>query len=375
MIAAAERGIETQKATFFTLTIELTTSIDDRRPVYLVGNFNNWNAEDTQFKLKRTAFGKFSYSFPIDMSLPRRIEYKYVRGGWENQELDEFGNRTYNRVVDNPKGTVYDFVPRWSNYGLDFNPQYLPRIEIISEQFDMPQLKKKRKVSILLPYNYDTQPLKKYPVLYLQDGQNLFNPQSPFGNWGIDKKLAVLAEKGVGDMIVVAIDHAGKERVNEFLPIKNKDLGISEGKKYLQFIAETLKPYVDNHFRTLPERNHTAIGGSSLGGLISIYAGLRFPKTFGRLMVFSPSLWVTQNISFNLIAFFQPIATKIYVYAGGNEGSNMVTNIKKFKENMYSQGFNSDNIHFKLSIDPQGTHSEYRWGQEFPKAMEWLFHS
>jgi predicted alpha/beta superfamily hydrolase len=374
MVAVAEPLTHTKKVTNSPLILELTTPIDDRRPVYIVGNFNNWNAEDTRFKFKRTAFGKFSFCFPNNIDLPRRIEYKYVRGGWENQELDEFGNRSHNRVLDNPKGTIYDVVSRWSNYGLDFNPAFLPKIQVISEQFEIPQLNRKRKVSILLPHNYYNQPHKQYPVLYLQDGQNLFNPNAPYGNWGIDKKLAVLAEKGYGDMIVVAIDHAGKERINEFLPIKNKQLGISEGKKYIRFIVETLKPYIDNNFRTMHERQHTAIGGSSLGGLISIYAGLRHPTVFGRLMIFSPSLWVTQNVPFDLIHFFQPIPTKIYVYAGGNEGGNMVTNIKNFKESLYNQGFASNNIHFKLSIDPQGTHNEYRWGQEFPKAVDWLFH-
>jgi predicted alpha/beta superfamily hydrolase len=357
-----------------TLSIELTTLSDDKRPVYIVGNFNNWAVDDSRFKLQRVAPSKFTFTFPSDIQLPQHTTYKYVRGGWENQELDAFGSKTQNRVLDNPQhGTIYDFVPRWSNYGLDFDPTFLPKIKVISESFDIPQLKKKRRVSILLPFDYDTQPQKYYPVLYLQDGQNLFNPQSPFGNWAIDQKLAILAEKGMNGIIVVAIDHGGNERINEFLPVKHNRLGVSEGKKYVRFMAKTLKPYIDAHFRALPDRINTAMGGSSLGGLITLYAGLMYPKIFGKLMLFSPSLWVTRNVPFDIIQFFQPIPTKIYVYAGGKEGTTMIPHVKNFRDSLKNQGFDSSAVHIKLSIDPNGEHSEMRWGQEFPRALEWLF--
>jgi predicted alpha/beta superfamily hydrolase len=356
------------------LTIELTTPIDDSRPVFIVGNFNNWVVDEQRFRLRRLSHGKFMFSFPKDLILPARLEYKYVRGGWENKELDDFGSTTENRTSDNPRGVIQDYVPRWSNYGLTFNPSYLPKIKVIDANFYMPQLKKTRKISVLLPYNYEKNPQKRYPVLYLQDGQNLFDPQSPYGNWAIDQKLAVLAEKGIGDVIIVAIDHAGNERVNEFLPIKNtKVAAASDGKKYVRFIADTLKTFVDAEYRTIPDRLHTGIGGSSMGGLISIYAGLMYPSVFGRLMIFSPSLWVTQNAPFENITFKTPLPTKIYAYAGGREGISMIPNVKRFRDNLKNQGLKDSDVNFKLVIDPQGSHSEMRWGQEFPKAVEWMF--
>ena len=342
--------------------------------MYIVGNFNNWDVDDQRFRLQRIAQGKFIFIFPKGMKLPQKLEYKYVRGGWENQELDEFGNTTSNRSVENTQGFVNDFVPRWSNYGLKFNPSFLPKIKVIDEHFDIPQLNKKRKVTILLPFDYDKNPQKRYPVLYMHDAQNLFNPHSPYGNWEIDHKLAVLAEKGMGGVIVVAVDHGGTERINEFLPIKNHKLGSSDGKKYVRFIAETLKPFVDNNYRTLPSRMHTGMGGSSMGGLITAYAGLMFPNIFGKLMVFSPSLWVARNMTFDTIPFLEPTLTKIYVYAGGKEGVNMVPNVKKLRDSIKNQGHDSSNLHFKLSVDPNGAHTESRWGQEFPRAVEWLYH-
>ncbi|MDZ7877228.1 MAG: alpha/beta hydrolase-fold protein [Saprospiraceae bacterium] len=357
-----------------TLTIELTTPIDDRRPVYVVGNFNNWTPEQSCFKMTRVASGRFMLVFPSDVPLPHRLEYKYVRGGWENQELDSFGNAVKNRVLENPQGFVRDFVARWSNYGLTFTPSFLPKIQVVSPAFFSPELKKNRRVVALLPYNYDKETQKRYPVLYLQDAQNLFDDKAPYGNWGIDKKLAVLAERGMGDVIIIAVDHAGENRINEFLPpTKDHQLGHSEGRKYVKFLSKTLKPYIDSQFRTLTDRLHTGIGGSSMGGLISIYAGLIYPETFGRLMIFSPSLWAVQNAPFAAIRFFKPVPTRIYAYAGDKEGSTVVPNVKNFQKAIQSQGFDDTKIGFKLVVDPNGSHDEKRWGEEFPKAVEWLF--
>jgi predicted alpha/beta superfamily hydrolase len=372
--AAASRPNSQQPTKKQSLTLELTTPIDDRRPVYVVGNFNNWMTEQARFQMRRVANGRFMLTFPTDLVLPNRLEYKYVRGGWENKELDSFGNSTNNRVLENPQGIINDFVARWSNYGLTFTPSFLPKIQVVSEAFYSPELKKNRRVVALLPHNYAKEPEKRYPVLYLQDAQNLFDDKAPFGNWAIDKKLAVLAEKGMGDVIVIAVDHGGVTRINEFLPpTKNAQLGHSEGRKYVKFLAKTLKPHIDAQFRTLTDRLHTGVGGSSMGGLISIYAGLIHPEVFGRLMVFSPSLWAVQNAPFAAIRFFKPIPTKIYAYAGGKEGASVIPNVKNFQKAIQSQGFDDAKIGFKLALDPHGLHNERRWGEEFPKAVEWLF--
>jgi predicted alpha/beta superfamily hydrolase len=357
-------------------TLELTTPVDDRRPVYVVGNFNNWIPEDPRFKMRRLSKGRFIYTFDRTPKLPAQLEYKYVRGGWENKELDTFGNDVNNRVLTKPKGVQSDFVPRWLDYGLNHAPAFLPKIRTVAEQFFIPQLQKHRRVVVLLPFDYDLRPDKRYPVLYLHDAQNLYDPNAPFGTWGIDKKLAVLAEKGMGDVIVVAIDHGDIDRVNEYLPpINNSKLGRSEGRAYIRFLAQTLKPHIDNHFRTLHDRSHTGIGGSSMGGLISIYAGLMFPEIFGKLMIFSPSLWAVRAAQMESIEFFQPIPTKIYAYGGGMEGSNMVPNMNRFQKAITQKGFDASVVQFKLVIDPQGMHNERRWGEEFPKAIEWLFFS
>jgi predicted alpha/beta superfamily hydrolase len=175
------------------------------------------------------------------------------------------------------------------------------------------------------------------------------------------------------EIIVIAIDHAKEDRIQEFTPSYKTRLGAGEGKKYVRFLADTLKPHVDKHFRTLPEREHTGIGGSSMGGLISIYAGLLYPEEYGKLMIFSPSLWVAPNIHFQTMGMDNAYKTKIYLYGGGQESTNLIPNIKRFKQAVERNGYNNSMIDFRLSIDPHGTHNEDNWGEEFPKAIEWLF--
>ena len=174
--------------------------------------------------------------------------------------------------------------------------------------------------------------------------------------------------------IIVAIAHGGEERKTEYNPYENNRLGKGEGRKYVKFIAETLKPYIDKNFRTMSSRLHTGVGGSSLGGLVSIYAGLMYPDVFGKLMIFSPSLWVSSKIYFDAIHFFEPLDTRIYVYAGGKEGAGMIPSVEKLKDTIAAQSPNTNKVKINLSLDPKGKHSESRWSEEFPKALEWLYY-
>jgi len=254
------------------------------------------------------------------------------------------------------------------------NPNFLPKIQVISGLVKAPPIGRKRRIAVLLPHDYDKTD-KRYPVLYLQDGQNLLEYRSPFGNWHVDQRLAELMERGMGDLIVVAIDHADADRIREFSPPEVTEFGPSLGKQYARYLVEDLKPYVDANFRTLLGRQHTGVGGSSMGGLISVYSGFIYPETFGRMMIFSPSLWLTPKIYFHAINFFNPFQTKIYLYAGGNEGSNMVPNVQRLKAALQRKGLDGSKIEFKISIDPEGEHNETKWGGEFPKAVEWLFFS
>lgn len=354
------------------LRIQLQTRADDQnRSVFLSGNFNGWRTGNEAYKMHQTGPGNYEFTFSSEEWLPDVLEYKYHRGDWDQVELDRFGNIKPNRVIHTREQDVQsDSVDRWLVDGLSYNPDFLPKIEILTEDFKIPELIKTRRIAALLPCDYYESD-KRYPVLYLQDGQNLFDDYAPFGSWGVDKKLALMKEQGYGDVIIVAIDHAEKDRITEFTPSYRTQLGAGNGKKYLRVLADRLKPYVDEHFRTIPDRKHTGIGGSSMGGLISIYAGLIYPEVYGKLMIFSPSLWVSPNIPFRVMNLNDPQDMDIYIYAGEGESQNMVPNIHRFMQAAQEQGEASFN--FELSLDPDGDHNEARWGQEFPRAAEWLF--
>ncbi|MBK1896904.1 alpha/beta hydrolase-fold protein [Chryseobacterium paridis] len=355
------------------MKFKLYTEESDDRTVYITGNFNNWNPKDSNYQL--TSTDPNNYSIDIDDNiLPTSIEYKFTKGGWENVELDQYGNITPNRKIEKSVASVSDVVKKWRlNWG-PFKDEFFPIVEIISEEFYIPQLDRYRKVWALLPYDYYVSN-KSYPVLYLQDAQNLFNEGSEYGNWEIDKKLSILSEYGRGDVIIIAIEHGSKERIKEYIFDNDNVANGSEGKKYIRFITDTLKPFVDEHYRTKKDRENTGIGGSSLGALISIYSGFLYPEVYSKLLIFSPSLWVEPNNNFPLMNFRVPFKTKIYLYGGGKEGSKMVKRIHIFEE--YLRKWEKKNLfdfEFKTNINPEGTHSEFYWSQEFPRAIEWLFY-
>lgn len=359
-----------------TICIELETPINDDRPVFLAGGFCDWYPDTASFQMKRQTETSYIYHFPKKWLKEEKLEYKYTKGGWEHVELDLLGNPSANRKINAKQQTVTDFVPNWRSHGqTPFLKKFLPISELLAEDFYIPQLNKTRKIHVLLPYNYYENPTKRYPVLYMQDAQNLFGEGSSYGNWEIDKRLSLLAASGKGEVIVVAIEHGNEDRFTEYSPYKSTLKGKGQGTKYANFIVRTLKPFVDMAYRTRPERAFTGVGGSSMGGLVSIYAGLMYPETIGRLLVFSPSLWVSSKIYFDAMEFFHPQETKMYLYAGGKESDYMLPNLQKLRETIENQGFDAKKLDIHTSIDLAGEHQEKRWGQEFPKAISYLFGS
>lgn len=355
------------------MIFNIATEDQDDRPVYITGNFNNWNPKDQQFQLSKNIDETYSIEIDNDL-LPDKVEYKFTKGGWENVELDRFGNITINRKATKRKKFCNDIIEKWRlNWG-PFKDEFNPVVEVISDNFYIPQLDRYRKVWALLPFDYYTCE-KRYPVLYLQDAQNLFNEGSPFGNWEIDKKLSILAEYSRGDVIVIAVDHGSEDRINEYIFDNDSVAAGSEGKKYIRFITDTLKPFVDSVYRTKKDRNNTGIGGSSLGALISIYSGFLYPEVYSKLMIFSPSLWIEPNNNFPMLSFKKPFKTKVYIYGGQIESPRMVKNIRVFEKNLKKwekQGL--FDFELRININPEGTHNEFFWSQEFPRAVEWLYY-
>jgi predicted alpha/beta superfamily hydrolase len=254
----------------------------------------------------------------------------------------------------------------------EFDSRMLPIVTPITAPFDIPRPIRTRRITALLPHDYHNTD-RRYPVLYLQDGQNLFDDFAPFGSWELRRQLARMAQRGMADLIIVAIDHAEEERIAEFTPSQKTQLGVGEGKKYAHFLARILKPHVDELFRTLPDPGNTGIGGSSMGGLVSIYAVTEHPGVYSRLMIFSPSLWVIPSYPelFNRRSAF---TGRIYLYGGEREGEELIGHLKNFHATL-EENPNRDMIDVKMNIRSDGEHNERAWGAEFPAAIQWLYFS
>jgi predicted alpha/beta superfamily hydrolase len=244
-------------------------------------------------------------------------------------------------------------------------------VQVLPTPFRIPGLNRERIVRLYLPPDYQRSG-RRYPVLYMHDGQNLFDEATAYaGEWGVDEALNALARAGGFGLIVVGIDNAGAERIHELNAWDNPQFGKGEGADYMAFIVEVLKPWIDAHYRTRADRRHTAIMGSSMGGLISSYALSRYPQVFGKAGIFSPAYWLAPQVFADTEAHPPFADTRVYFYAGGSESEDMVPGTKRMAALLVRSGLPAGNL--SLNIDPVGRHNEAAWRAEFPRAIAWLF--
>lgn len=241
------------------------------------------------------------------------------------------------------------------------------RVQILPDIW-MDQLQRQRTIRVYLPDGYGKSD-RRYPVLYMHDGQNLFDDATAYaGEWGVDETLSELQSARGLALIVVGIDNGGDARINELKPFDHPKYGPGEGEAYLDFLVRELKPRIDREYRTLAGRDHTAIMGSSLGGLMSHVAITRYPETFSRAGIFSPAYWIAP-------AFFQearqslPADSRLYLLAGGREGEEMVSDYRR----MTALLKDSQEAAVLHRLAPQGEHNERFWRSELKAAIEWLF--
>lgn len=236
----------------------------------------------------------------------------------------------------------------------------------------MPGLDRQRTVRVYLPPSYTQATDRRYPVLYMHDGQNLFDKATSYaGEWEVDESLNTLTQKEGLEVIVVGVDNGQDKRIHELSPWTNPRFGKAEGEAYMDFIVKTLKPLIDQQFRTQSDRAHTAIMGSSLGGLISHYAIHQHSTTFSKAGIFSPSYWFAEGAYDIVKAKPLPANTRLYLLAGGKEGTETVANLNRMVALLGST--NGAHVEVASQINPQGEHNEAFWRTEFPTAVRWLF--
>ena len=244
-------------------------------------------------------------------------------------------------------------------------------VSLLGEPLAMPGLERKRQLRIYLPPGYATSN-KRYPVLYMHDGQNLFDNATAYaGEWKVDETLDALAREGKLEMIVVGIDNGQDKRMTELNAWDNEQFGKGEGQAYTDFIVKTVKPMIDRQYRTLAGRAHTAIMGSSMGGLASHYALVQYPQVFSKAGVFSPAYWTAQP-SFDFVAAKPvPKDARVFLLMGEKEGPQMNADVKRMAQVMKQTGHPAANTVLKLV--PGAEHNEAFWAGELREALLWMF--
>ncbi len=338
--------------------------------IYVAGSFNNWNPKDENYKLK--PFGGSRKAVIIKDVAAGNYAFKFTRGSFQQVECMADGRDISDRVIEVNNDVVLEYsIAGWKDDYPDKPKPYTasPQVRIIDTAFKIPQLNRTRRIWIYLPKSYVSSD-KTYPVMYMHDGQNLFNEQTAFaGEWGVDECLDTLQKQTGKECIVIGIDNGGAKRMNEYNPYEFDKFGKGEGKLYVDFLATVLKPYIDAKYRTKKGVDYTFIAGSSMGGLISLQAVLQYPQVFGGAGIFSPAFWTAPQLFTDAAKINLGAANpKLYFYAGGKENTTMVSNMEKMIAVLKKQ----PNYIIRSSVSPLNQHNEKAWREEFPAFYKWI---
>jgi len=231
-----------------------------------------------------------------------------------------------------------------------------------------------RTVLVYLPPGYDATE-QRYPVLYLNDGQNVFDQATAFADeWRVDETAQqLILSRRIEPLIIVAIYNAGDQRVNEYTPTADPASGGGGAAVYGRMVVEDIKPFVDATYRTLPDTENTALGGSSLGGLLTLYLGLRSPMTFGKLAVLSPSVWWGDGVIVREVeALPRKTPQRIWLDAGRREGVDVIPDVRRLRDVLVDKGWSigEDLMYFEAR---GGEHNERSWAKRVGPFLKFLF--
>jgi predicted alpha/beta superfamily hydrolase len=240
----------------------------------------------------------------------------------------------------------------------------------------------RRDVLVYLPRGYRRFSRHRYPVLYLQDGQNVFDAATAFSHveWGVDETAQrLIRKKLIEPLIIVAIANVGDDRIHEYAPTrgmidsnaKRKKRSKGLARKYGEFLIKELKPYIDRKYRTKREAEFTGLGGSSLGGLLTLWLGLQLPNVFTRLIVMSPSIWWDDQVIVTMVEELEDkLPLKIWLDTGTNEPG--WERARALRDALVEKGWKLfDDLQYH---EYQGAdHSEGAWAARVDPALRYLF--
>ncbi len=351
-------------------------------PVFLAGDFQGWQPGESAWQLAPQADGTFSLT--RDFAPGRGLRFKFTGGSWLTVEKDAAGGEIANRLhVVAGADTLRLTVASWA----DGKPAARPRTIVGQvETWSLPGFLAGRRVWVYLPPGYAADTGRRYPVLYMFDGQNVFNEATSFaGEWRVDETLEqAIAGGSVRPLIVVAVDNGGGGRLREYTPwAVSAHAGSGGGRDHLREWVTTLVPYVNRRYRTLPGAAHTGLAGSSLGGLMSLYGGFARPDVFGKVAAFSPSLTIGGAALLAYCADQPACPQLIYADMGGREEGNRVDRnqdgiddhvaaLRGLGRLLVGRGYIGGWDLLLVEV-PDARHNEEAWARRFPAAVEFLF--
>ncbi|MDX2146960.1 MAG: alpha/beta hydrolase-fold protein [Planctomycetota bacterium] len=396
----------------------LIVTDDSRRatqvsPIYLAGSVNNWNPADAKFKLTPQSDMKWRIELPQPKD-GQPIEFKFTRGSWELEELNADLSSPANRklqpidVSNLPEGEkprIEVSVAAWGDMKPGFqaaqaaNPYRtiqatgtVRRIQVQGGAGGAAGLMRDLLVWLPPGYSDPANANVRYPVLYLMDGQNLFESRAGLpAEWAADETATTLIEGGkIRPIIIVGVPNAGESRIEEYMPVLPRKPAVMgersmAGPAFVRWLLDEVKPRVDRTLRTAAGPENTAIGGASLGGLISLYAGSKHPEVFGKVLAESPTLGIRGQAHWRDVFGSDSLVwpARVYVAAGRNELGMATENAERnseyvklaieLHEHLQSKGRSSSGgVQTKLVID-DGEHNEKAWASRLPGALEFLF--
>ena len=358
--------IEEREITF---NVILSDSLATSDTLFITGNdqrLGNWQPSAAPM----TKINDRLWQIKIKLPLNKRIEYKFTRGNWSKEEALADGTIPGNKIFTVLKtDTITHQIQNWRDR------VYQPEGKVTGEiryhyNFYANRLKNERTIIVWLPESYQTNSRKRYPVLYAHDGQNLFDPKTSFigVDWQIDETADSLIRNGEIEEIIIVGIYNTPERVQEY-----SDTEI--GRSYMHFIINDVKPFIDSNYRTLPDRENTAMMGSSMGGLISLYMVWRYPEIFSKAACLSTSLQWNYGAVMKEIENYTGPKKKIKLYldnsGGGSEGGSTPM-YQKLNEILIEKGF-QEGVDLEYFYDETGDHSERSWATRAWRPLKFMF--
>lgn len=232
-----------------------------------------------------------------------------------------------------------------------------------------------RTILVYLPPGYKPRAARRYPVLYLQDGQNVFDKATSIGEeWHVDETAQSLIEsRQIEPLIIVAIYNTGEHRIDEYAPTKVADKGGGSADLYGRMLVEEIKPLIDRKYKTLPSAASTGLGGSSLGGLLTMHLGIKYPTAFNRLAVLSPSVWWDKRVIVREVeGLSAKLPLRIWLDAGTAEGQEVMADVRRLRDALVAKGWVPE--HDLRYVEAEGAqHNEQSWAARVGEVLKFLY--